>query len=236
MVSGEIGFTFHSVYNYAFGLAAWRWRQLDVAREGCTAQADNTGFLYFINYSGGIQFGTVTQTYQLGTAVNSVFPFIAIHVNKNGLTTGSAGINHHIHFGYRSAHTAVYWRTDKSAGFCNHSSHFHHIALLNDGLGGRTDMLEHAEYSLFGQCGLADGTGGREFVFCGMNPAYLKCLHVFGFIYSLDGVVSSFLTGAVGCSGVSTLGLRGGKLNPLIAPLGQASSHLRHILHFSASM
>jgi len=210
-----------------------------VTGESGTAHSDNARILYFFYDGLAVKFGSVAKPHKGSRAVDALFPFIAFYVHIDCHAACSAGIKGNIYLGDLAADAAVYGGTDESSGFSQQGADLYLIAFFHNGLGRGSDMLEHAEYCLFGQSRLAYGTCSRQFVLCGMYTAYLKCFHILSYSAlegstSWVGVLGVF--GALGAAGSSVLGLRGGKLKPWMAPLGQASSHLRHILHFSASM
>ena len=182
VVGCEVRLTLHGVDDDAFSLAA-RWgRELHVAGERGAAHADDACVLYLFYDGLAVEFGTVAQLDEGRASVDALFPFVAFDVHIDSHATCAAGIEGNVHLRYLSAHAAMDGSADEAASFCQQRADLHLVAFLDDGLGRCSDMLEHAEDCLLGQSCLANGAGSRQLVFCGMNPAYLKCLHVlFGF-------------------------------------------------------
>ena len=179
VVGCQVGFALHGVDDDAFGLAAGRGRELDVAGEGGTAHADDAGVLYLVDDCLAVQVWTVREPDEFGTSVDALFPFVAFHIHIDGHAACSAGIQADVNFRHFAADAAMDGCTDEAAGLAQEGADLHFVAFLDDGLCRSSDMLEHAEDGLAWQCCFAYGTCSRQLVFCGMNSAYLKCLHIY---------------------------------------------------------
>ena len=153
-----------------------------MARECSTAHADDACRLYLFYNCLAVEFGTVAELNEGRGAVDAFFPFVAFDIHVNSHTTSAACIEDCINLRYLTADTAMYGSTDKTSSLSQQRAHFYLVTLLYDGLCWSTDMLEHTEDCLLRQRCLANRTCCRQLVFCGMNTAYLKCLHIlFGF-------------------------------------------------------
>ena len=143
-----------------------------------TAHTHDTGLLDFLHNGLGIKVGTVFQTDKGIATVNAFLPFVAFHIYIDCHTACVAGIKGNINLADLTTYAGVYGCTDKTSGFAQQGTNLYNIAFLHDWLGRSTDMLEHTENCLLGQCSLTDRTAGTELVLGGMYTAYSKCLHM----------------------------------------------------------
>ena len=98
VVGSEVGLTLHGVDDDPLGLAAWRWRQLYVARETCSTHAHDACCLHLIYNIFRSEFRTVGQCDEVGASVDGRFPLVAFHGDVDCRLLVSAGIDYGVNF------------------------------------------------------------------------------------------------------------------------------------------
>ena len=145
VIGSQVRFTFHRIDDDTLCLAARRRRKFHMGRETCTTHTYYTCILYL-----GYDFFRLQLTFfdQCSTAVNSFFPFITVHINKDSWFTITASIDNAIYLinftGYRREDRCRY----KTTCFSNLGTYLHYIALLHDSSSRSTDVLRQREYRL----------------------------------------------------------------------------------------
>ncbi len=145
MVGCQIRFTLYRIDNHTFCLTARRRRKFHMGRETSTPHTYYTCILYL-----GYNFFRSQCTFldQSGTAVNGFFPFISIHVNKDGRLAITARINYGVYLIYLTRYRREDGCRYKTTRLCNFGTYLYHITLLDDSCGRSTDVLRQREYRL----------------------------------------------------------------------------------------
>ena len=177
---------------------------------------------------------------KLVRTVDGLFPLVALYINNNNGLAIACGINGGINLEHRAADAGENGSRHKAAGLSNERPHLHLVALLDNGLGGGTDVLRQRENSLLGQSGYLGSHLVGQLVLFGVYTTYSKCSYVHAFASSFfSGSTLAFGASAgFGAAGSLGFGAGGGvgKLTSRMACFGQTVTHLRHKRHFSGSM
>ena len=144
MISCQIGFTLHSIDNHTLCFECRRRTEFHLSRETCTTQTYNTGIGYLFYYFLGCK---VTFPHQRFGAVNTFFPFITVHINKDGRFRITTGIDNRIDFSNLAADRRVDGRGYETTGFGNLCADFHHISFSYNRLCRRTNVLAQQNHS-----------------------------------------------------------------------------------------
>ena len=234
IVGSDVGFALHGIDDDALSLGrGWR-TQFHVRGESGAAHAGDAGLLHAFHDFLGRQFRMGVERFELVAAVNVLFPFVALHLNKNGRLAIAGGVDDGVDFHDRARHRRIDGCRHKASSFGQQRAHLHPVALADDGFGGSTDVLRQGEDSLRGQWRHLRGNFGRQFVLFGVNATYFECTQFHA--------CSSFLTvtAGSGClvavSGCSATGFGTGKFTALMAPVGHAATHFLQRRHFCQSM
>ena len=148
MVGSQIRFAFHTVDNQEVSLLAVGNRQFDVSGERCAAHTHNASVFNLADDVFGVVFDFGHKRVR---AVDGLEPFVAFNVDIDGGFLESSHVNGQIHLRHRSRNRRVDVGRNKAVGLANQLAHFHLVALLNNGVGGRANVLRQRYHGRFGQ-------------------------------------------------------------------------------------
>ena len=175
VVAGEVGFAFHAVEQQEFGLGILGRHELYMRGEAGTAHTDNTHILDPLNDSGAVQ---GDFAFDFGAAVDAFFPFVALHIYKDGGFGIVRSVRNVGDFVHRAADGRMHHCAQESVVLGEHGAHFHLIAFRHNGLRGGSEVLAHHHADLLGQGQNLGGSFGVEFLVVGMHPTYIECFHI----------------------------------------------------------
>lgn len=135
MVGGKIGFAFRAVNDQRIYFFPLRHGKLHCRRKGRSAHADDTHFPAKIGKLRGC------QLVRLGHGMKLLPRILKVIINDDGIDLSSVGYDTGNHVYDLAGNRGVNRRTDKPGRLPYFLSCLHQIALLNQRLAGRADML-----------------------------------------------------------------------------------------------